>query len=79
MQQSTFSRSPFIAVSLNYRLHGWGLLFGKEVVEAGVGNLAFRDQRLALHWIQENIVAFGGDPSKVVIFGESAGASSKFD
>ena len=76
VQQSTFARSPFIAVSLNYRLQGWGLLFGKEVVDEGVGNLAFRDQRLALQWVQENIAAFGGDPSKVTVWGESAGASS---
>lgn len=76
VQQSTYARSPFIAVSINYRLSGWGLLFGQEVLDAGVGNLAFRDQRMALHWIQENIAAFGGDPSKVTIWGESAGASS---
>ncbi|EGG06890.1 uncharacterized protein MELLADRAFT_31298, partial [Melampsora larici-populina 98AG31] len=41
---------------------------------AGVGNLGLKDQRLATKWVQKYISEFGGDPSKVTIFGESSGA-----
>lgn len=76
VQQSVEMGKPFIFVSLNYRLHAFGFIFGTEVLKAGATNLGYKDQRLALHWIQENIGAFGGDPSKVTIWGESAGAWS---
>lgn len=56
---------PFIGVTLQYRLNAYGFVDGKEVKEAGVTNLGIRDQRLALHWVKENIAAFGGDTSKV--------------
>ncbi|KAH9058058.1 carotenoid ester lipase precursor [Lactarius vividus] len=69
-------RKPVIYVSMNYRLSAFGFLASQEVKDAGVGNLGLWDQRLALHWIQKYIHAFGGDPSKVTIWGESAGSGS---
>ncbi|KAH8881065.1 alpha/beta-hydrolase [Thozetella sp. PMI_491] len=67
---------PVIAVSMNYRVSGWGYMKSDDLVAEGSTNMGIRDQRLALHWIQENIEPFGGDPTKVTIFGESAGAYS---
>ncbi|KAI0701445.1 Carboxylesterase family-domain-containing protein [Cerioporus squamosus] len=61
--QSVQLGKPVIYVALNYRLHAFGLLGGKEVEEAGVGNL----EREALRWVQKYISAFGGDPKKVTI------------
>lgn len=62
---------PFIGISIAYRLSAWGFLSSQEVSGSGNTNMGLRDQRLALHWINENIGAFGGDPSKVTIWGES--------
>ncbi|KAG2523091.1 hypothetical protein JM18_005896 [Phytophthora kernoviae] len=73
VNEAAKAEMPFIGVSFNYRLQAFGFLWGTAVQEAGVTNLGFRDQRLALHWVQENIEAFGGDTSKVTIWGESAG------
>jgi len=67
---------PVIAVSMNYRLGQWGFLQMPQLLAEGSSNGGLLDQRLALHWIQENIGAFGGDPRKVVLWGESAGAQS---
>jgi len=63
---------PLIAVSFNYRLGVLGFLPGSELAAEGNINLGLLDQRLALQWVHENIAAFGGDPAKVTIFGESA-------
>ena len=63
---------PVILVTFNYRLNIFGMLAGHELGAEGNVNLALQDQRLALHWVKENIEAFGGDPSRVTIFGESA-------
>ncbi|KAI9736069.1 MAG: hypothetical protein M1818_006245 [Claussenomyces sp. TS43310] len=76
VEQSVAIGKPFIGVSINYRLQGWGWLYSKEIVQAGAANLGLKDQRLALHWLQENVEAFGGDPAKVTIWGESSGAIS---
>ncbi|KAH6654726.1 Alpha/Beta hydrolase protein [Truncatella angustata] len=76
VDQSVKEGKPIVAASINYRLSYWGFLFGEELQEAGAGNIAFRDQRLALRWLQENVAAFGGSPQKVTIWGESAGARS---
>ena len=70
---------PVIFVTMNYRLGGFGFLPGKEILEDGSANLGLLDQRLALKWVADNIEAFGGDPSKVTIWGESAGSISVFD
>ncbi|TCD66643.1 hypothetical protein EIP91_001111 [Steccherinum ochraceum] len=67
---------PMIYVSMNYRLAALGFLASKEVKEAGVANLGLQDQRLAFQWVQKYIFAFGGDPSEVTLFGESAGGWS---
>jgi carboxylesterase type B len=76
VEQSVTLGKPVIGVSLNYRLSAFGFPVGKEAMKEGVTNLGFRDQRLALSWINENIRAFGGDFEKVTIFGESSGAES---
>ncbi|XP_022085472.1 acetylcholinesterase-like isoform X2 [Acanthaster planci] len=63
-----------IAVTLNYRLGALGFLSTNDDVIPG--NMGLLDQRLALEWVRDNIKAFGGDPARVAIFGESAGAGS---
>ncbi|EKV11605.1 Extracellular lipase, putative [Penicillium digitatum] len=70
---------PVIFVAMNYRLGGFGFLPGAEIQKDRSANLGLLDQRLALQWVADNIAAFGGDPSKVTIWGESAGAISVFD
>ncbi|KAI0076889.1 alpha/beta-hydrolase [Panus rudis PR-1116 ss-1] len=65
---------PVIYVSMNYRVNAFGFIGGKEVKEAGVSNLGLHDQRQALRWVQKYIHHFGGDPKRVILMGESAGA-----
>ncbi|KAH6611774.1 Alpha/Beta hydrolase protein [Chaetomium sp. MPI-SDFR-AT-0129] len=76
VQNSVNQDTPMIGVSLNYRLSAFGFPSGKQALDAGITNLGFRDQRLALQWVNENIASFGGAPDKVTIWGESSGAES---
>lgn len=70
---------PVVFVAVNYRVGGFGFLPGKEVKADGASNLGLLDQRLGLQWVADNIAAFGGDASKVTIWGESAGSISALD
>lgn len=76
VQNSVDLGTPIVAVSLNYRLSAFGFLCGSEALDAGITNNGFRDQRQALRWVNENVAAFGGDPTKVTLWGESSGAES---
>jgi carboxylesterase type B len=70
---------PILFVAVNYRVGGFGFLPGKEILADGSSNLGLLDQRLGLQWVADNIAAFGGDPRKVTIWGESAGSISVLD
>ena len=65
-----------ILVTLNYRVGPWGWLGGEQAAAAGASMVGLQDQLLALKWVRQNIQSFGGDPEKVTVFGESAGAIS---
>lgn len=69
---AAFARDGVVCVSINYRLAAEGFLF----LDDGIVNLGLLDQLAALGWVQRNIGAFGGDPARVTVAGESAGAMS---
>ncbi|GFF81469.1 hypothetical protein CNMCM8927_000013 [Aspergillus lentulus] len=79
VSNSIDTNMPMIFVAVNYRLGGFGFMPGKEILQDGSANLGLLDQRLGLKWVADNIEAFGGDPDKVTIWGESAGSISVFD
>lgn len=69
-----------VLVTFNYRLGVFGFLahpeLSKESGHSASGNYGLMDQVAALEWVKRNIAAFGGDPNRVMIFGESAGSGS---
>ncbi|KUI36171.1 carboxylesterase [Mycobacterium sp. IS-1496] len=65
-----------VVVNVTYRIGVFGGLDLSALGEGFADNLALRDQIAALRWVRENIAAFGGDPGRVTVFGESAGATS---
>ena len=76
-----YARQGGVFVSLNYRLGPLGYMALREVAGEAAdhpasGNYGLQDQVAALRWVRENIAAFGGDPDRVTVFGESAGGVS---
>ncbi|WP_138992639.1 carboxylesterase/lipase family protein [Larkinella sp. C7] len=67
-----------VALTVNYRLDVFGFMahpeLTKESAHQSSGNYAYLDMAAALRWVQQNIAAFGGDPKRVTIAGESAGS-----
>jgi len=77
---ANLTRKGVVVVSFNYRLNVFGFLahpgLTAESEHDSSGNYALLDQISALQWIEGNIAAFGGDPERVTLFGESAGATN---
>lgn len=81
VEASVQQGTPVIVVSINYRMGGLGYMGLRELAEEegsfnSSGNYGMLDQVMALHWVRDNIHNWGGSPSRVTIFGESAGAYS---
>ena len=78
-----FAKRGIVYVSFNYRVGPFGFLtcdsLDKESEMGKSGNYGLKDQIAALDWVQENIAAFGGDPERVTIMGQSAGSMSVYD
>lgn len=75
-------RGDAVVVTLNHRLNLFGYLYLAELAPASIrdlyrdsGNVGQLDLILALQWVRDNIAAFGGDPSRILIFGQSGGGA----
>ncbi len=79
-QGVNMARRGIVSITVNYRLNIFGFFAHPELTaespNAASGNYGFLDQTAALAWIKENIAAFGGDPNRITIAGESAGSVS---
>ncbi|MBO6164285.1 MAG: carboxylesterase family protein [Lachnospiraceae bacterium] len=75
-----FARQGVILVTINYRINVFGWMVDKELTEESPyhssGNYGLMDQIYALKWVRRNIQNFGGDPKRITIAGQSAGAAS---
>ncbi|CAI7673398.1 unnamed protein product [Penicillium discolor] len=69
------NQDDLIVVTFNYRLNVFGFPNAPDI-DPSKQNLGLLDQRLAIEWVYENIARFGGDPNRILLFGQSAGASS---
>ena len=78
MDGDAWARRGVILVTINYRLGTFGFLSHPELTaeQGQSGNYGTMDQIAALQWVHDNISAFGGDPEKITVFGQSAGAMS---
>jgi para-nitrobenzyl esterase len=76
----SMARHGIVAITVNYRLGVFGFLAHPELTSESPfhasGNYGLMDQSAALQWVQQNIAAFGGDPKRITIAGESAGSWS---
>lgn len=76
----SMARRGIVVVTVNYRLGVFGFLshsdLSRETTHKGSGNYGLLDQAAALRWVHESITAFGGDPRRITIAGESAGSIS---
>ena len=76
----SMARKGIVALTISYRLGIFGFLahpaLTAESAHHASGNYALMDQSAALHWVKANIAAFGGDPNKITIAGESAGSTA---
>jgi para-nitrobenzyl esterase len=77
---ASMAQKGIVAVTINYRLNIFGFFaypeLSAESPYKASGNYGYLDQNMALKWVQNNILAFGGDPQRVTIAGESAGSES---